>query len=94
MRLLTPRQQLAVGLALAGLMALTRGQHLGALGFAPDASWAVFFLAGVYLEPLWALPALMLLAFFLDLAAVTWGGVDGFCLTPAYLALVPAHALL
>jgi len=88
------RQQLTIGLLLAMLMVLTRGQHLSAVGYVPDASWALFFLAGVYLRPLWALPAYMLLALVLDVAAVTWGGVSGFCMSPAYLMLVPAHALL
>jgi hypothetical protein len=91
---LTLRQQSVVGLALALLMVLTRGQHLSLAGFMPDASWAVFFLAGVYLRPVWALPAYLLLALGLDLAAVTWGGVSGYCLTPAYLLLVPAQAAL
>jgi hypothetical protein len=36
----------------------------------------------------------MLLAFALDLVAVTWGGVSSFCLSSAYLFLVPAHAAL
>jgi hypothetical protein len=91
---LTLRQQTVIGLALALLMVLTRGQHLTMGGFIPDASWAVFFLAGVYLRPGWALPAYMLLALGLDLAAVAWGGVSGYCLTPAYLLLIPAHVVL
>jgi hypothetical protein len=94
MPLLTVRQQLLVGTALALLMAVTRGQHLAALGFLPDASWAVFFLAGVYLRPAWALPALMAEAFVLDFAAITWGGVSSFCFTPAYALLLPAQAAL
>jgi hypothetical protein len=91
---LTLRQQSVIGCVLALLMVLTRGQHLTMGGFVPDASWAVFFLAGVYLRPAWALPAFMLLALGLDLAAVNWGGVSGYCLTPAYLLLVPAQAIL
>lgn len=91
---LSNRQQVSIGLALAVLMLLTRGQHLSAVGYAPDASWALFFLAGVYLRPLWALPAYMLMALVLDVVAVGWGGVSGFCMSPAYLMLVPTHALL
>ena len=45
---LTPRTQLLIGLALALLMAMTRGQHFATLNL-PSASWAVFFLAGVLL---------------------------------------------
>jgi hypothetical protein len=94
MKALDNRQQLSVGFALAALMILTRGQHLSAVGFMPDASWAVFFLAGAYLRPVWTLPLYMLLALGLDLLAVGWGGVSGFCLSPAYFFLVPAHAVL
>jgi hypothetical protein len=91
---LAPRQQLAVGLVLALTMVATRGQHLAAVGFLPDASWAVFFLAGVYLGAAWTFWGLNALALGLDLAAVTWGGVSGFCLSPAYLLLLPAHGVL
>ena len=94
MKPLTAGQQLLVGLSLALLMLATRGQHLAAIGFLPDASWAVFFLAGIYLRPAWALPAFMVEALLLDVAAVTWGGVGSFCFSPAYVLLVPAHAAL
>ncbi|WP_234406193.1 hypothetical protein [Methylobacillus glycogenes] len=54
----------------------------------------MFFLAGVYLRPVWAFPALLALAGGLDLAAVTWGGVDNFCTSPAYGFLLPAYGTL
>jgi hypothetical protein len=54
----------------------------------------VFFLAGVYLRPALALAGFMLEALLLDVVAVTWGGVSGFCLSPAYVFLIPAHATL
>jgi hypothetical protein len=88
------RNQIVVGLALAALITLTRGQHFATLHSLPGASWAVFFLAGVCLRPLWALPALLGLAWFLDFAAFAWGGASGFCLTPAYVFLLPAYASL
>ena len=91
---LSVRQQILVGTALALLMAATRGQHLAALGIVPDASWAIFFLAGIYLPSAWGFVALMVEAFALDVSAITWGGVSGFCFTPAYAFLLPAHAAL
>jgi hypothetical protein len=94
MQSLSARQQLLVGLLLALVMAATRVQHAGALGHAPDASWALFFLAGFYLRPRWVFAALMAEAVLLDFAAVTWGGVSSFCITPAYALLVPAHGVL
>jgi hypothetical protein len=91
---LDTRDQLWIGLALVLLMALTRVQT-GALGHTvPDASFAVFFLAGLYLRPAWALPALFGLGFAIDLAAVGWANVSAYCLSPAYLALVPAYAAM
>jgi hypothetical protein len=86
------RQQLAVGLALALLMTAARGNHAGILSQLPGASWAVFFLAGVYLRPRWAFAALMAQAVVIDAIAVGWAGVSDYCLTPAYGMLLPAYA--
>lgn len=91
---LTPRQQLATGLALTLVMALTRSHHWATLHSLPDASWAVFFLVGVYLRALWVAPALMLGAALIDYAAITVGGVDSFCVSPAYFFLVLSYAAL
>ncbi|MCQ4349053.1 hypothetical protein NGA35_16805 [Pseudomonas stutzeri] len=90
---LSPRSRLAIGLALALLLAATRGRHFGAIDL-PSASWAVFFLAGALLPARWAFPALFLEAVALDLAAVTWGGASNWCLTVAYWLLLPAYAAL
>ncbi len=90
-----PRTQLMIGLALAGLMAATRGQAFAPLGHhLPDAALAVFFLAGFYLRPVWAFAALFGLASAIDLIAVGWGGVSAYCLSPAYWLLIPAYGTL
>lgn len=86
--------QIVIGLVLILLMAATRGHHFATLEHLPGASWAVFFLAGVYLRSAWVLPALLGFAWSLDFAAFTWGGVSGFCLTPAYVFLLPAYSSL
>ena len=91
---LTSRQQLAIGTALALLMALTRSHHWATPHSLPDASWAVFFLAGGYLRAFWIAPALMLEAALVDYIAISWGGVSGFCVSPAYWLLIPAYATL
>lgn len=88
---LTPRHQIWLGLALALLMAATRSHHFAALHHLPEASWAVFFLAGVFLSSRWAFPALCGLALASDWLAVTWLGVSSFCVTPAYAMLLPAY---
>jgi len=70
---LAPRYQLLVGLALAALLAMTRGQHFASVNL-PSASWAVFFLAGVLVRPKWVFPALFLEASLLDFAGSLWLG--------------------
>lgn len=86
------RSRLLIGLALAALMAATRGQQFAPLGqHLPDASLAVFFLAGVYLGSGWGFLGLFAFATVIDLTAIGWGGVSGYCLTPAYWLLVPAY---
>lgn len=94
MHSLSSLQQASVGLLLILLMIATRGHHVATLQHLPSASWAVFFLAGFYLRPAWALPVLLALAGILDFAAITWGGVSNFCVTPAYGFLIPAYGSL
>ena len=89
------RSQILIGLALAALMAATRGQEFAPLGqHLPDASLAAFFLAGFYLRPAWVFAALFALATVIDVTAIGWGGVSAYCLSPAYWLLVPAYATL
>lgn len=88
------RQQTLIGLLLAAFMAATRSHHFAGLHHLPDASWAVFFLAGAYLRPAWAFAALSLLAVTSDYVAITWGGVSSFCVSPAYVMLLPAYGTL
>ena len=91
---LSRRLQMWVGLVLSTLLVVTRDYHFATIDLLPSASWAVFFLAGVYLTPIWIFPALFVMAAFLDFAAVTWGGVSSFCISPAYGFLVPAYGAL
>lgn len=90
---LTSRQQFAIGIVLALLMAFTRSHHWATLHALPDVSWVVFFLVGVYLRTYW-MPVLMLEAALVDYVAITWGGVSGFCVSPAYWFLIPTYATL
>jgi hypothetical protein len=90
----TSKRTVMITLMLAALMAATRSHHFATAFHLPDASWAVFFLAGVYLRPVSMLPVLMAEAALIDYAAVTWGGVSSFCITPAYVFLMPAYGAL
>lgn len=94
MQNLTSRQQLTIGIILAAIMAATRSHHFTGLHHLPDASWAIFFLAGAYLKRTWPFPALLALAATSDYIAITWGGVNSFCVSPAYALLLPAYGAL
>ena len=91
---LTRRQQIAIGLVLTLLMLLTRSHHWASIHSLPDASWAIFFLLGVYVRALWVVPALIAASVVIDYAAITWGGVSDFCVSPAYWLLIPAYLAL
>lgn len=83
-------------LALALLMTATRIHHVGPV---PDASWAVFFLGGLFLRTWtrWAFPALMALAVAIDWLTIRALGLDFWqhcCISAAYWCLIPAHFVL
>lgn len=86
--------QTLIGIALALLMIVTRGDYFLSLSQLPDASWAIFFLAGLYLRSVWPLLGFFILSWSLDFIAYRWGGVSDFCITPAYLFLLPAYGSL
>jgi hypothetical protein len=91
---LSIRHQMIIALLFAVLMIITRSHHFISLHNLPGASWAVFFLAGVYLRAVWSLAGFLALTWVLDYAAYAWGGASAFCLTPAYTFLLPAYASL
>jgi len=92
--LASTRAQWIAGLLLALLMVCTRGQHFASVNALPSASWAVFFLAGALLRPMWALPALFLLSSALDIGSLAAGTITDWCVSPAYWALAFAYASL
>ncbi len=79
---------------LVGVMAATRFHHADSTFALPDASWAVFFLAGLYLHNARAFLLLLAEAFLIDYLAIRYGGVSGWCVTPAYGFLIPTYAAL
>jgi hypothetical protein len=79
---------------LALVMLATRGHHDLSPVHLPDASWAVFFLLGLYLPQRWLFTLFFLLAAGMDYVSITWGGVSSFCVTGAYLFLIPAYGSL
>jgi hypothetical protein len=89
----TQTKTIAIFVTLAALMAATREYHFGTALHLPDASLAVFLLAGFYL-PRWAFPVLLIEAGLVDYLALNYGGVDGWCFSPAYWFLIPTYLAL
>lgn len=88
------RDQRWIGLGLILLMAMTRGHHFASVDALPSASWAVIFLAGVFLTPRWSFPLLLLEAVLLDVLTLGDGFTAAYCVSPAYVMLLPAYATL
>ncbi len=80
--------------ALIALMAATRMHHFGSAMHLPDASLAVFLLAGFLVASPLLFGALLLEAGLLDYVAVAHMGVSDYCVTSAYWFLIPTYAVL
>lgn len=87
-----------IAIALMVLMAMTRYNHFGSSVSLPDASYAVFFLGGLYLGRMrggLAVLALMLVeAALVDYYAINFRDVSAWCVTSAYGFLMVAYAAL
>lgn len=88
------RHQYLIGSILIALMIVTREYHFASLHNLPGASWAVFFLAGIYLSSSWSLFGFLALAWILDFSAYFTVAGSDFCLTSAYVFLLPAYSAL
>ncbi len=87
-----------IGAALVLLMAATRYQHFGSALTLPDASYAVFFLGGLFLGrvrgALAILAVLILEAALVDFYAINFQDISAYCVTSAYGFMVFAYAAL
>jgi hypothetical protein len=97
----TQNQRLGIFAALALVMAATRVHHslLHHFDGLPDASWGVFFLAGLWLRgsARWAFPLLMAEAVLIDYVVITQQGISfwsHYCVSPAYWFLIPSYGAL
>lgn len=91
---LSKRNAIIVAVVLSIAMWATRGHHAASLAHLPDASWAIFFALGFYLRNRLLLPLLLAQAALIDYIAITNFGVDDYCVTPAYVFLLPAYSAL
>ncbi len=87
-----------IAVALMALMAATRYNHFGSSVTLPDASYAVFFLGGLFLgrvrAALAVLALLLVEAALVDYYAINFREVSAWCVTSAYGFLVFAYAAL
>lgn len=87
-----------IGAALVLLMAATRYQHFGSALTLPDASYAAFFLGGLFLGRVRGasaiLTAFILEAALVDFYAINFQGISAYCVTSAYGFMVFAYAAL
>lgn len=88
------RAEKLAALLLALLMAATRVHHFGVGAIAPDASTAVYFLAGLALASPWWLVAFLAEAVLLDIFAIGVAGVADACISGGYALLAPAYGAL
>lgn len=81
-------------IALMALMAATRFHHFGTPFALPDASLAIFFLAGLWLGGRYLFAILLAEAGLIDYLAITKLGVSDFCVSQAYVFLIPTYAAM
>jgi hypothetical protein len=77
---------------LIALMVLTRFHHFGDVLHLPDASLAVFFFAGFYRKTIFFV-FLLALAGLIDYLAIA-NGTSSWCVSPAYVFLIPTYAVM
>ncbi len=91
---LSKSHQFMLGIIFLTLMAATRGQHVATLSALPDASWAIFLIAGALLASPWWLAALLGGALLTDMIVWNTTMSADFCITAAYGFLLPAYGSL
>jgi hypothetical protein len=94
MFILESKAEKFAALLLAVLMTATRVHHFGVGAVAPDASTAVYFLAGLALASPWWLLVLLAEAVLLDSFAIGVAGVADACISGGYVLLAPAYCVL
>jgi hypothetical protein len=92
-------RSIAIFASLAALMAATRFNHFGSAVSLPDASYAVFFLGGLYLPrfarvSVAAFSVLIIGAGLIDFYATSVQGISDWCMTTAYWFLIPTYGSL
>ncbi|HHJ20849.1 MAG TPA: hypothetical protein ENJ84_13655 [Gammaproteobacteria bacterium] len=88
------RSSYIIAALLLVFMIMTRYHHFGSQLHLPDASWALFLAGGFYLKRSIYLGLFLATAGAIDYFAITQGGTSSYCISPAYVFLIPAYAAL
>lgn len=91
---MTQSKPFLLSAVLIALMGVTRMHHFGSSLHLPDASLAVFLLAGFLVASPLLFGVLLAEAALLDYVAITHMGVSDYCVTAAYWFLIPTYAVL
>ncbi|MFW5443280.1 MAG: hypothetical protein ACKE51_03095 [Methylococcaceae bacterium] len=87
-------KKIRMPLALIGLMLATRFHHFGDSISLADASLAVFFLAGLWVGGWKFFTLLLVQAGLIDYVSISQFSVSDYCISPAYMFLIPTYASL
>ncbi len=87
---LNRKQSAYLFIILMAALITSRGHHFDVLFHLPDATLAVFFLAGLYLRSPWFLGGFFMAAGLTDYLVIQ-GGVSSFCVTQGYVLLIPTY---
>lgn len=90
----TLSRRLLILLGLAAAIALTRTSHFGTSEILPDASLAAFLLGGLLLQRSCGFAVMLAVAFGADVLSAQTATEAGWCMTPAYLGLIPTYGVL
>lgn len=94
MKNLSKRQQIFLFAIFSLIMMFTRSNHFPTSAVLPDASWAIFFLIGLYFSNLIFLTLAIAQFVLIDYFVITKLGVSDYCYTSAYFFLPLAYSSL
>ena len=86
--------QYVIPVVLIFVMLMTRFSHFGSAVSLPDASLAVFFIAGLFGSGFGIFGVLIIEAVLIDYIAIKFFGVTDFCISPAYNFLILGYAAI
>ena len=89
-----PLNPTIIALGIAAIMAATRFHQIGSVLHLVDASLAVFFLGGLYLRRAAFFGLFLVEAALIDYVAITVAGTSDYCVTAAYVFLLPTYATM